>query len=136
MKKGGDPNLQFSIPLTGGKTYQTLLHFAVSCDNIDACRLLVENGANPNLMDYDGWAPIKHAINCGKGLHASEKIFTYLLPMTDLSLVDRDGRTLLHYIAAFGSEEQYDEVASRVPWLASAKDCVGRTPADILKRRK
>ena len=133
LENGGDPNKQFNIPFAGPKSRQSLLHYAVDHSNPEACRILVKYGANPSQGDYSGRTPIMNAINNKLSPIAEREIFEYLLPLTDLSVIDQHGCSLLHYIAQFGDHEQYETVLKRAPWLAAQKDRADRRPSDIVQ---
>ena len=135
LKNGGDPNMRFTLALAGDKSKQGLLHYAVSCANPDACRLLVEAGADPNLRDYNGMTPIMCAIVLKINPSAEKKIFSCLLPISDVTLTDRSKSTVLHYIAKYGIIEQYKSVEKIAPLLSQQKDIVGNTPMEIIRLR-
>jgi len=54
---GNDVNLKDSTGLS-------LLHWVVDRGHIDACRILLSNGANPLIADEDGQTPLDYAITC------------------------------------------------------------------------
>jgi len=135
LRIGVDPNMQFTIFFAGSKSRQSLLHYAVKCSNPEACRILLEHGADPNSRDYDGMTPIMTAFGRGLDPIAQEKIFNCLLPVSDLSLVDRCGCSLLHRIALYGSAEQYETVRNKAPWLVMDKDYSGTSPLDIINSK-
>jgi len=40
----------------------TALHIAARKGNLEICKILIENGANVNLVDNDGWSPLMRAV--------------------------------------------------------------------------
>lgn len=82
------------------------LHYAARDNYLDILRLLIDKGGNPNIQTNDGWTPLMYA-----GYNGNLEIIQLLLDNnanTDLrdtnnlafwELSDKDGWTLLHYIA-------------------------------------
>ncbi|KAI8049967.1 hypothetical protein BDF22DRAFT_745844 [Syncephalis plumigaleata] len=66
------------------------IHMAASYDHLDACRLLVDTGANPNLQDAEGWTPLHCAAAEG---HL--RVVTFLLghDAVDTTLMNGDEET-------------------------------------------
>lgn len=77
----------------------TALHYAVEKNNIELVKLLLENGADPNLKNEDDCTPVIIAAQEGY-----DKIVSLLIRFNaDLNIVDATGSTALHYAAARGS---------------------------------
>jgi hypothetical protein len=66
------------------------IHMAASYDHLDACRLLVDTGADPNLQDAEGWTPLHCAAAEG---HL--RVVTFLLghDEVDTTLMNADEET-------------------------------------------
>lgn len=67
---------------------------------IEAAKLLLENGANPNVKDDLGWAPLHHAV---LRKVANDNIIRILIEYgAQVNVVDLHKRTPLHRAAEFG----------------------------------
>ncbi|MEI6676215.1 MAG: ankyrin repeat domain-containing protein [Verrucomicrobiota bacterium] len=131
LARGGDPNMEFS---TGGGTKSTTrpLHYAVRQGNVKICEILLEYGANPNLRDYNKQTALMNVFTYGANAESKNRVFDLLLPLTNLSLQDEGGRTVLHYIALYGNAEQYRRVAEMNPGLANVLDKGGKSPHEMV----
>ncbi|KAI9298648.1 ankyrin [Neoconidiobolus thromboides FSU 785] len=59
----------------------SLLHLASSYNHISICQYLIENGANVNPQDREGWTPLHCAAAEGH-----ESIVKYLITIPDISI--------------------------------------------------
>jgi hypothetical protein len=79
------------------------LHYCVLQDNPSGVQLLIDNGANVNITDEAmGFNPLRLGVSreLEKGSNeARRQIISSLLPVSNLTLVDKEGETLLHALA-------------------------------------
>ncbi len=74
----------------------TALHIACREGNIDAVKALIENGANPNIADNEGWTPLMRAV-----LTANAEITDLLIDKgADVSALNSDGDSVIVQAAA------------------------------------
>ncbi|CAB0032620.1 unnamed protein product [Trichogramma brassicae] len=118
LRAGADPNVANKAGLTPlhdmvkmlcelrNETYhlgKTLLHYALSCSHkiLEIFRLLVENGANPNLTDEKGLAPLHYICKSYNFYSEDLKIFFKINEdhnqTVDVNVRDKKGQTPLHY---------------------------------------
>jgi ankyrin repeat protein len=81
---------------------ETPLHLAchsVTTTNLDFIELLLENGADPNAQDHDGWTPLMSTIQFAPGVAK----FLLDCPATDVSITTSSGASFpdkVHLIMA------------------------------------
>jgi ankyrin repeat protein len=135
LKRGFDPNFPFRRS-KGGQSETRLLHYAVMCGSRMALKRLLDHGADPNLRDFSGKLPLMVLFSHGVTDDFVEGgMFGDLFPVTDLSIVDKSGNSVLHYIAYYGSDKYYSAVIRRYPSLEELKNNAGKTPKEIHDRR-
>ena len=88
------------MPNFRDNTHSTLLHHAVSKNNITCAKFLLSMKANPNLQNCTGADPLAIAIARGHG-----DMFNFLVDDVKVPIgqADKTGRTALHIAAKFGS---------------------------------
>ncbi|XP_075248814.1 transient receptor potential cation channel subfamily A member 1-like isoform X2 [Convolutriloba macropyga] len=69
----------------------TPLHSAAMFNQIEAVKVLVENGSPVNTQDTQGNSPLMLAI-----IRGSEEVVQYLKDVSDLNLRDKEGRNMVH----------------------------------------
>ena len=107
---------------------RTALHEAAEFRNELACVALLQAGANSHIRDKAGKLPIHLAAEQG---HRS--IVTALLEgaMGDLGTwgLDKDGRSILHYLAMWQSDNFIRQCLSSMRSKTDLRDAKGRSPA-------
>lgn len=88
----------FGTPTTTG----SLLHLAVYCNNLEALNLLLQHGAEPNVMDTAGSTPLHTAVRYGRNAFARQLV----LSGADIHARNGENVTVLHYAAKKGNVEQ------------------------------
>jgi len=81
----------------------TPLHCAAKNGYLSVVRLLLDAGANPNAVDFLGNTPLMDAIS-----HKHAPCAEALLPMSDLSITDRQGRNALHVNVITGNDDCFE----------------------------
>ena len=77
------------------------LFYAIESGSFQACKLLVEQGANMNIQTEYGWTPL--IIACSKGNY---EITKFLIEKgANVNIIDSDGETALLYALLWGNEE-------------------------------
>ncbi|CAB0032628.1 unnamed protein product, partial [Trichogramma brassicae] len=82
---------------------RTPLHYALSCSHeiLEIFRLLLENGANANLADEEGWTPLHYICKKDNFYYEDWKIFFKINEdhnqTVDVNVRDKKGQTPLHY---------------------------------------
>jgi len=84
-----DAGAQLEAKGFNGRT--ALYNYAFHQDNVEAIRLLLARGANPNAVDDEGYTPLMNAI-----LRQHTPCVRALLPFSDLSITNQWGRKALH----------------------------------------
>jgi len=79
------------------------LHIAATTDNKEILNVLLENGSDINVIDWDGQTPLHYAAMAGK-----IKMFKYILEEKDgnPTIIDDYEKTFLDYI----EQSIYDEL--------------------------
>jgi hypothetical protein len=107
-------------PLVNAATFNgnhTILAAAIHQDKPEFAQMLLECGANPNILDTNGWAAMHHVAFQGCGTPADAEIF--------LSAKD----------ANKGSIAWIDLVSRNTPDLTAMTTTCGSTPLDLSKQR-
>ncbi|EGD77757.1 hypothetical protein PTSG_08846 [Salpingoeca rosetta] len=125
LQNGTDPSQRSA-------TGYTALHYFARHGNLDACRMLVEYGADVNALTTTGKATPLHRAARSNRLD----VVAYLLRVgANPALADSDGQTALHK-AAIASEACFGTVEAayvRMPGAdINAVDRKGRTARDLL----
>ncbi len=76
----------------------TALHYATQHASEDCLRLLLENGARVNAINFNKETPLHHAVLYGSSMCAK----TLIEKGANFNAKDNIGRTPLHIAAAFG----------------------------------
>lgn len=86
------------------KAGNTLLHYACLDNKIDIAKFLVENGANIEAKENDGFRPIH--VN-----HSPEFVYFFLSKGVNINSQTNEGDTILHMLAIqeIKSEKEYEE---------------------------
>jgi len=71
----------------------TALHIAAGKNNLESTRVLLQNGANPNVVNNEGQNPLMLAATTGN----VELCKLLMESGTDLTTVDKNGRNVLSY---------------------------------------
>ena len=119
-----------------GRRKVTLLHEAAvntgmfflgikgaSC--LEACQLLIVNGAEIDAQDEDGLTPLMFATLDGQ----QEVVELLILSGVYLNKIDAEGRTALHYAAKYGQKEILELLIAYYAEL-NIRDYFGKTPLD------
>ncbi len=102
---------------------QTPLHWAVLKNRLALVILLVENGADVNALDTEGYSSLTTAVQFNL-----VPIAHYLVTKgARLDTIDNEGHTLMHWGAYFGHERIVDYLLVQ-KLSATAIDYSGRTP--------
>jgi ankyrin repeat protein len=100
LDNGANPNLRDHQNTWHYGYGSTPLHWAADCRHAQASRILLENGADPNLYTDDMNAtPLHFACSVFRGTHKSSPDVVSLLIASggDVAARDKDGETPLHY---------------------------------------
>lgn len=110
---------------------ENLLHEAISCNNVNVAKLLIQKGINIDFQDNNGRTPIFYAVN-----HDNISMVRALLDeQCDLSIEDEFGNQVL-WTAVMGARGEY----SITKLLMEQKPDVnhinraGRSPLDFAKQ--
>lgn len=95
LKKGADPNEQED------EFGSTALIVASDNDQMDAAKILLEHGADPNLGDFSGYTPLMEAVF----MENKEMIQLLLEHGADPNLSDSEGMTAIDHADDLGLEE-------------------------------
>ncbi|KAK3103797.1 hypothetical protein FSP39_021966 [Pinctada imbricata] len=103
----------------------TPLMLACTKHDLDVIRILVEHGANLNLVNKDGWNPFH--IACREG---DIQVMKYLLSKDTQSwdTVSKNGRTPLHTAALHGNTEAVSYLLDNCAVVMDTTDSCGSTP--------
>mmetsp|Transcript_50547 Transcript_50547/g.118979 ORF Transcript_50547/g.118979 Transcript_50547/m.118979 type:complete len:295 (-) Transcript_50547:212-1096(-) len=82
VKKETDDTMKFSV-----------LHFCAQKNNVDACRILLDLGCDPNAMTYKGHTPLISAAE-----HHQTEVAELLLSRGAKPMVDEEGYSPLDYV--------------------------------------
>jgi ankyrin repeat protein len=89
--------------------FASLLHIAVQAGQLASARLLIDRGANPNLEDSHGRAPLLWVVGLTENhvrAETRERILRLLLNKgANPDLQDADGQTALMWACSFGQAE-------------------------------
>jgi ankyrin repeat protein len=83
-----------------GESRVTALWQSVSRNEIEAARLLLSRGGEPNAVNVDGDTPLMCAV-----YDSNLAMVQLLLPVTDVLRVDAKGRSVLHFAASQENDE-------------------------------
>ncbi|CAM9490879.1 unnamed protein product [Ectocarpus sp. 12 AP-2014] len=111
---------KFADGFTGNLPFEqgtTPLHGALAGENLDALRLLLLAGADPNLADSKGCTPLM--MTCLKYFHAKNYVLTAVQELFDAGadpkVADLNGETALHIAATFNAPDLLGLLLSRAP---------------------
>ena len=123
INEGADINARI------GPTNTTILMQASRAGDVDSVKLLLQNGADPNLKDTMGWAALHHTAIPSKKTNHSYVAKLLLESGADINIKDNKKRTPLHRAAQYGYKES---VILFLEYGAdpNAIDYNGWTPAD------
>ncbi len=156
LKQGSDPNRKTSFP-TGGPAGDVRinpappgsspLHIAASSTSIDLIKILVDNGADFNLVRKDGHTPFSVAVIAGdvgivkelvsRGADARTVLDPHDKipdPVEAITLA-REKQTMLHLAAIDGNPELLEFLYSKGARL-DAKNSMGETPLDLADKQE
>lgn len=100
----------------------TALHEAAKMGYADECRLLLEHGANPMLVDKNAQIPWLCALH-----HNHHSVMEVLSEKSEVANVEIDGQSLLHLACASGSLACVKNLVGK-GLEAKKQDCEGLTP--------
>jgi len=104
----------------------TPLHFAISNNQPQKIKILLNMGANVNAKSHYGFTPIYHAV----GKNSDLEIVDLLIGAgAKVNIKNRDGITPLHY-AAWGSADKIERLL-KAGANPNARSKSGRTPYDM-----
>ena len=109
----------------------TALHWAASTGNVPLTALLVEEGANLNIIDQSGNTPLKRAVHMGQ----IETVSWLLDNDADPNFAASNGQTPLHAAVIRNRPEMVDLLLARGA-DTSASDSQKRTPLDWAKAKE
>jgi ankyrin repeat protein len=133
LKNGGDPNR--SIRQYGNrKSEMKLLHYLIKRSDTEACRILLESGADPNATAHGGITPLMCIFIYGLNQNFNRQIFDMLIYRSDITIQDDGGMTVLHYAAKLEGNDLYHELLRKCPDSAYIRDNNGLLPSDHLSR--
>ncbi|EEA07764.1 uncharacterized protein CMU_006870 [Cryptosporidium muris RN66] len=113
-------NVELNIKDEDGRT---ILHNAVSKNNIELVRLLINKGVDVNTCDDSGWTPLHSS--CSSGL---EEITIYLLSGgAYCDITNNSGCTPLHYAASKGHENIVNILVNKCHDIIDYKDNYNRS---------
>lgn len=102
------------------------LHAAASAGEVDTLRSLLQAGAQPNVIDGDGWTPLMAA--CGVHSSAPQPVQMLLEASALPSLADKEGRIPLHTAAHWGADGGIKEIVAAAPGTLNLTDHDDNTP--------
>ena len=133
-----DPSLSLDAAETG--TGRTALHYAAENGHSDIVTILLEHGADSNLVDSDGRTPISLATKA-RGPHA---FLSLLRQGGDIGAKDLKGYTMIHHAAKNGNvaalialKERLEMSDASLPseqnflQAISQKSAIGKTPLHL-----
>ena len=88
------------------KSKRTLLHNAAIYSDSEVVRVLLEGRANPNILDYGGQTPLMAAFSTREPDRWRLEVIRTLIPVTDLSIKDSNGKTAFEWALEVGSPEE------------------------------
>ncbi|GAB6022300.1 hypothetical protein CHUAL_014185 [Chamberlinius hualienensis] len=114
----------------------TPLHYAAMFNHVEITRLLINEGADPNVLDNDGRTPILLAAE-----RACWAVIRALMELkADISVTNKDDCNILHLIITHGGSVE-DFVAQiqkvsreHMDHLLNDKDCYGCSPLHYVSR--
>lgn len=151
LEAGADPNQQTRYPTAGpagdvrinpAPPGSSALHIAASSRNLDLLKMMMQHGANANLVRKDGHTPFSVAVMAGdlsavqelaahgadlnRRYNPTEKIPDPVEPIT----LSRQNQTIMHIAALGGSTAVIEYLHSKgVP--LDLKNSTGETPLDL-----
>eukprot|EP00794_Sanderia_malayensis_P000575 gene575-1234_t len=108
------------------KDYRTPLHYAALEGNIEALKILLENGAKPDFGDHEEKTPLHHAAEKGKPKCVEILCKT---PHVDLNSSDENGRMPIH-LAAMKGNIRVIRILANMGAEIDARDDTKWTPLD------
>lgn len=135
LKDGVDVNCQVNVPLVNQVMYegQTALALAIENYQIGLAEILLENGADIELDDRDGYRPMHYAASCkdGSGVYFLSANGAKVNSRTD------NGNTPLH-VALSARSVEFDVVKALIECGADvlAKNGNDETPCDLIIKNK
>lgn len=106
FSQGGNPNQR--EPTSGW----TLLHYAVENGNLEAINCLVNNGADLDIQDHNGWTPLHLAVDADIDCLIQNNEKALALPTVNLllelgadpTIINMDGETPRDIAAQYGEK--------------------------------
>ena len=112
---------------------RTVIFEAIVYNNLELLKQLLNNGADPNVMDNEGNTPLSVLIDDGLKIarirereHFLERIVFILKYRVDVDMVDKDGRTIYHKAVIANDLEVVEKLLTKKANL-NIKDKQGRT---------
>lgn len=116
-----------SIDMCDPQTGLTVLHHAILDGRTDACRMLLELGADPSMLSRTDQAPLHYAARRGQ-LNACKFLLSF---GAEVNQTDADGWTALHRAIAGGHIEIAESLLDAGAALEIQEKQQGRTPLHL-----
>lgn len=94
---------------------KTALHQSIECGNYDMVQFLIQNGANPNLMNH--YSPLWIAASYGE-----KEIYDFLFPLTDLELSDEAEKMMSYTLEQNQARENIDPLINKLSDAVTESD--------------
>ena len=105
------------------KPYSTSLHATVTTGNVDVALVLLDHGANVNILDDEGWSPLHRASRRG----CLDVLGFLLEQQVDVNILGNDKQTSL-YLESQDGELDVARTSLRYGAVVNARNKNGRTP--------
>lgn len=102
---------------------ETALHIAASKGALACMEVLVKHGASCEVPDTSGWVPLVTALK-----NFQPEAVNYLLERTKLTVVDKDGNSLLHHAAETGDTTMVELLLEKHAEMLKKVSNNGATP--------